>query len=340
MESFFLEQYRTVAEGAAVVDRSERGRILVIGADRLSYLHAMLTNDIAALRSAGGCYAAYLTPQGRMIADMRVLELGDLALLDVEPAARPVVLEKLEQMIFSEDVRLVDATADLAEVGVYGARASDAIAGALRAGTGPLTRDELDELDEYQSVRAPFEDGSTVVVADREFGVPGFVAYVDGGRAPALVAAIGDEGAVHASDAVLETFRVEAGRPRFGVDMDETTIPLEAGIEGRAISFTKGCYPGQEVIVRVVHRGHGRVAKKLVGMVLAGSVTPGHGDRVAVAGKEIGTVTSTAFSPALGAPIALGYVQRDFAGPGSEVSIAHGDQWLAAKVVEMPFVRR
>ena len=146
-------------------------------------------------------------------------------------------------------------------------------------------------------------------------------------------------GAVPVDAAVLEVLRVESGRPRFGADMDDSTIPLEAGIEGRAISSTKGCYPGQEVIVRVVHRGHGRVARRLVGMVAAGNIVPAHGDRVVAADKDIGMVTSAAASIALLAPIALGYVQRDFTTPGTPVSIVHLDGHLAAKIVETPFVR-
>ncbi len=339
MEPFFLGQYRAVGEGAGLIDRSERGRIVATGADRQSYLHAMLTNDVLSLRPGNGCYAAYLTPQGRMVADMRVLELGDLTLLDVEPAARGVVLEKLEQMIFSEDVRLADATADLAEVGVYGTRAAEVLDHVLPEGSDRPGKGVLDGLTEYQSVRARFQEGTVVIAADREFGVPGFTAYLDTGRGAALRAAIGDAGALGVQGETLDVFRIEAGRPRFGVDMDETTIPLEAGIEGRAISFTKGCYPGQEVIVRVVHRGHGRVARRLVGMVVTGDTAPGHGDRVLVAGRDVGVVTSAALSPALHAPIALGYVQRDFVAPGTQVAVAHGDEQLAAKIVDTPFVR-
>jgi len=339
MQPFSVEQYHALGSGAGVANRSWRGRIVVTGGDRLSYLHAMLTNDIASLGPGTGCYAAYLTPQGRMIADMRVLELGDLTLLDVEPDTRTAVLEKLEQFVFSEDVRLVDATADLGQIGVYGARAAEAIAAAVQSGGGRIPKEALDGLGEYQSVRAPFEGGTAVIAGDREFGVAGFAVYVDAGRAAAFEAAARDAGATLVDEGVLDVLRVEAGRPRFGVDLDKTTIPLEAGIEGRAISFTKGCYPGQEVVIRVLRRGHGRVARKLVGMVAVGGVVPTRGDRVLVSDQDVGLVTSGVASVALHAPIALGYVQRDFTAPGTAVSIAHGDGRLAAKVVEPPFVR-
>jgi folate-binding protein YgfZ len=339
MQPFFPEHYRALREAAALVDRSHRGRIAAVGSDRLSYLHAMLTNDIAALGPGRGCYAAYLTPQGRMIADMRVLELGDLTLLDVEASAKAVVLEKLEQFIFSEDVRVADLSSDLGEISIYGPRAADAVAAALASEGGAPSADVLAALAEYASVRAPFKGGAAVITADRDLGVPGFTAYIDRERAPALEAAVREAGAVEIGEDAAEVLRIEAGRPRYGVDMDENTIPLEAGIENRAISFTKGCYPGQEVITRVLHRGHGRIARKLVGMVVEGGATPARGDRVVSGDTEVGTVTSAAMSPSLQSPIALGYVQRDFVEPGTDVSIVHGDTRLSAKTTGLPFVR-
>jgi folate-binding protein YgfZ len=122
--------------------------------------------------------------------------------------------------------------------------------------------------------------------------------------------------------------------------MDEHTIPLEAGIEDRAISFTKGCYVGQELIVRVLHRGGGRVARHLVGLVLEGTIGPSGGDPIVIDGREIGTVTSAAASPTLDRHIALGYVHRDFVEPGTAVDIVRGGHRLRATVAVLPFVRR
>jgi folate-binding protein YgfZ len=336
MQTFSAEEYRALRHGAAIVDRSDRGRIAVVGADRLGYLHAMLTNDITSLRAGAGCYAAYLTPQGRMIADMLVLELGDLTLLDVEPSARAVVLEKLEQFIFSEDVRLSDLTSELAEIRVAGPRAPEVLSSARLALS--LTAVDLAALPECHSLRASFEGANVVVAADRELGVPGFNAYVSRAMSGAFENAVVAAGAAKVGWQAAEGLRIEAGRPRFGVDMDETTIPLEAGIEPRAISFTKGCYPGQEVITRVLHRGHGRIAKKLVGLKCEGMSVPASGDAIIADDREAGRVTSATMSPALECPIALGYVQRDFVAPGTTVSIVHGDERLPAAVVELPFV--
>ena len=145
-------------------------------------------------------------------------------------------------------------------------------------------------------------------------------------------------GAVPVGPEAAVVLRIEAGRPRFGVDMDETTIPLEAGIEQRAISFTKGCFPGQEVITRVLHRGHGRIAKKLCGLRCDGASVPAPGDAVFAGDREAGKVTSATMSPALDCPLALGYLQRDFTDSGTNVSIIHGQERLPATVVDLPFV--
>ncbi len=339
MTSSLIEEYAARRGSAAVVDRSSRGRIAAVGRDRLTYLHAMLTNDIASLAPGQGRYAAYLTPQGRMIADMRVLELGDLTLLDVEPSVTRVVLEKLEQFIFSEDVQVSDLGPRLAEIAVYGPRASTTVAAVVGAEQANALTAEMDSLAEYESRRGSFGGASAVVACDLDLGVRGYTIYADRDKASALHDALRNAGAVEATGQAAEILRIEAGRPRFGVDLDENTIPLEAGIEHRAISFTKGCYPGQEVITRVLHRGHGRVARRLVGVACEGAVVPAAGDLVFGGDKEIGRVTSAVMSPSLHAPIALGFLQRDFVQPGTDVAIAHGTGRLAARVVDVPFVR-
>ena len=134
-----------------------------------------------------------------------------------------------------------------------------------------------------------------------------------------------EAGAVEASEDTAETLRIEAGRPRFGIDMNTDTIPLEAGLENRAISFTKGCYVGQEVIIRVMHRGHGRVARRLVSILLPDGTVPAHGDKIHSGERVVGEITSATASPRFGAPLALGYVQRDHAAAGTEL-IVNGSQ--------------
>lgn len=307
---------------------------MLSGRDRAGFLHALLTNDILALKAGTGCYAAYLTPQGRMIADMRVVELDDRILVDVVPSVAAPLAARFDQLIFSEDVQVTDVTADLAEFGVHGPGAAEVLAEAV----GVSAADSR-ALPQYGTIRAASGDGELIVVRDDYFGEPGFDVNVARTQAERLRTKIAAAGALEIGGEDADVLRVEAGRPLFGVDMDTETIPLEAGIEDRAISFTKGCYVGQEVIIRVLHRGHGRIARRLVGLVIGGAEIPAAEDLILAGEQRIGEVTSAVRSPALGA-IALGYVQRDHTSPGTPVGIAHGSSRLDAKVSALPFDRR
>jgi folate-binding protein YgfZ len=330
--------YRAAIEGAAVFDRSSRGKIAVAGGDRRTYLHAMLTNDIATLQAGSGCYAAYLTPQGRMIADMRVLELGDMVLLDLDGAAAPAVLQKLDQFVFGEDVRFGDLGTAFGTLCIAGPAAARLTASVLQGAPG-TGEGELAGWAEFRNARAAFEGQMVLLAASRELGVPAFDLYVERPHVEALRAALVAAGAAAGGGEAAEVLRIEAGRPAFGTDMDAETIPLEAGIEARAVSFTKGCYPGQEVVIRVLHRGQGRVARKIVGLRVAGETTPARGDIVRAGDRDVGRVTSAAWSPRAASAIALAMLHRDFLEPGTAVSIRHEEQELAAVVAGLPFVQ-
>jgi len=331
------DDYRAASEGAAIFDRSARGKLAVAGNDRRTYLHAMLTNDVAALQAGSGCYAAYLTPQGRMMADMRVLELGDLILLDLDPSVASNVLQKLDQFVFSEDVRLGDVTESFGELSVVGPAAARVIASVVGEGGGRPAEADLGAWPEFRNRRTSFRGEMVLLAASQELGATGFDLYIDRARLQELSAALAGAGAVPGSPGTAEVLRVEAGRPAFGIDMDAGTIPLEAGIEDRAISFTKGCYPGQEVIVRVLHRGHGRVARRLTGLLIDPGAVPARGDALLAGDREAGNVTSAVWSPKMARPIALAMVQRDFLEVGTKLGIIHGDERLAATVVALPF---
>ncbi|MCX6550164.1 MAG: hypothetical protein NTY02_03995 [Acidobacteria bacterium] len=324
-----------VRQAAGVIDRSHRGRIVVRGADRRTFLHALLTNDIAALESGGGCYATLLTPQGRMVADMLVFELGDVLLLDVDRSRTDVLLTKFDQLIFSEDVQLGDVSDAWGAIGVYGPAAAAITGGVL--GELPGTA-RLSSFAQYQNERIEFRGDLVVAARADGLGVPGFVLFASRPTVPVLGEAILEAGAVLIDPATAELLRIEAGEPAFPVDMTEDTIPYEAGIETRAVSFTKGCFPGQEVLVRIRDRGHGRIAKKLVGLLIEGDEVPSRGDRVLAEDKELGHVTSAVWSPFVGKAIALGYVHRDASGPGSLVAIIHGEHRLTGAVTALPFV--
>ena len=306
---FSDHQYNAAHNSAALVERSSQGTVALTGADRASFLHALLTNDIAGLPAGRGVYAAYLTPQGRMISDMRVIETGARLLLSVDRHVAAPLAERFDKLIFSEDVQAKDAS-DIAVLGVHGPSAARMIQHATGVSAADLER-------QYDNVTVE----SLTIVRDDALGVPGYDVYVPGTDRDAIRAKLIEAGAVQVSEDVAEALRIEAGRPRFGVDMTTDTIPLEAGIEDRAISFTKGCYVGQEVIVRVMHRGHGRVARRLVSIVIPEGDVPVPGDKILLGDRAVGEITSATASPKMGSPLALGYVQREHAVAGTEVTV-------------------
>ena len=324
----FTEQYRAIKEGAAIGAIALRNAIGVGGKDRAGYLQGLLTNDLQALTPGTGCYAAWLTPQGRMLTDIHIFESGDMMLLDVPADVLPATLQRLDQFLFSEDVQLADLSQTLNAVWIHGPAASSMLEHVLPGAAG------LGSWAEYQNARTQFGEAPAAVARVSQLGVPGFGVYIEPAREADLRRALETEGAIVAEHAAIEAARVEAGYPLFGVDMTEETIPLEAGIEHRAISLTKGCYVGQEVIIRVLHRGHGRVAKRLVGLRIQGEVPP-RGAKILAGDREVGVVTSAANSPSLGA-IALGYVHRDFVALGTCVEVDTPDGRIPAVVSQSP----
>ena len=323
------DDYQAIREGAAFAVAGDRARIAVSGRDRASYLQGLLTNDILAVTPGTGCYAAWLTPQGRMTTDMHILESGDMILLDVPAATRESVLQRLDQFIFTEDVQLGDLSALLGQVALHGPRAA-AVVEQVAGLQG------LDGWRQYRNARTDFAGSPLVVARLDQLGVPGFTMYVDADRASELVAALERAGASRAGEEATTALRVEAGYPLYGIDMDDDIIPLEAGIEARALSLTKGCYVGQEVIIRVLHRGHGRVVRHLVGLRVESAQAPARGTRIHAGSRDIGFVTSSAVSPRLGT-IALGYAHRDFVEPGTEVELDAGAGRVPATVSVLPF---
>jgi folate-binding protein YgfZ len=312
---FSIEGYQAFRRAAGLVRRGDRGVLAVTGPDRLTWLQGLLTNDVVALPIGGVCDAAYLTPQGRMITDMRVVSLAAETLLDVPGSLAEALRSKLDGLIFAEDARIADLTRSLLVLDVHGPQA-------------PLVVDQLPE-----SLKA-----RVTVVADAPYGVPGFSIFAPAGDFDAVQAALATEGALVTTLETLDVLRVEAGRPAFLIDMDEHTLPLEAGLENRAISFTKGCYVGQEIIVRVTQRGHGRVAKKLTGLGLAKAELPKRGDPIFAGDREIGRVTSAVWSPMLERGIALGYLHRDYLDVDTRVLVRTSSGPVDARVESLPFI--
>lgn len=323
-----IDGYTAAREAAAWRVRRERRVLSVSGADRLEWLQGLLTNDIKALGGGGACYAAWLSPQGRMITDADVLEVGGETWLDVPAALAEPLAARLDSMIFAEDVR-VQVSAARVVIGIYGPHATNL---AERLLPGPATGIRAHEPFGLDTIHTG--EGAIALLGSDHLGVPGLHVYLPAGAADALQDALAREGAPQLDEGAAEVLRVEAGRPAFTVDMTEETIPLEAGIESRAISHTKGCYVGQEIIVRLRDLAHGRVARKLVGLLVEGD-RAAVGDPISVADRKVGKVTSAVRSVALDRLIALGYVHRDHTAPGTIVQI--GAQGLPATITPLPF---
>jgi folate-binding protein YgfZ len=295
--SHAIDQYPTIAAGSGWVDRSDRGRLRFDGRDAASFLHALVTADVQSLAAGKSVYAAYLTPLGRMISDLTIHHAGEYLLVDVPVTLAATLAIRFDQLIFSEDVRVTDVTSSTFHVTVVGRAANAAL-------PDPFPAELLQSR----------EDGLGLPAID----VLGPMAARDG-----LIAGFAHAGSIPLTPEFFEALRIDAGRPAFGVDMTEETIPLEAGLLDRAISTTKGCYVGQEIIIRILHRGGGRVAKRLVRIEFdpSESAVPSSGSSILIDGKDAGRVTSAALSPATGRLVALGYVHRDVAEAGREVRV-------------------
>jgi len=258
------------------IARTDRGLLRLTGADALEFLQALVTNDVAGLKPGESRDALYLTPQGRMITDMRIFRSDADVLVSVPVALAPALAMRLDFLIFAEDVQVTDASHLIHEITLIGATMSH-------------TKD----------------------------------VFCEGASQAAVSAELIADGLLELDAADAEAMRIEAGHARWGVDMNEETIPLEAGLLERAISQHKGCYVGQEVIVRILHRGAGRVAKRLMRIVFGPDQAgpPAPGTPITIDGAEVGKITSAAHSRRLSRVIALGYVQRDHANDGTAVMV-------------------
>lgn len=326
------EDYRHIREEAAIGAIAPRRQIAVAGPDRATYLQGLLTNDIPSLTAGSGCYSAWLTPQGRMLTDMHVLESGGMILLDVPAETVEATRERLEQFIFTENVQVASLAGTLTGVWVHGPKAPELVGRVLLDAPGRSERTGPTAWRDYQHASLPFRGQPVSVARIDQLGVPGLCVYLEPARERELIAALIEAGAREVSPEAIEAARIEAAYPVFGIDMTDDTIPLEAGIEDRAISMSKGCYVGQEVIIRVLHRGHGRVARKLVTLRIDGAV-PARGARLFAADRDVGFVTSAAASPRLGT-IAMAYVHRDFLAPGTTIEVTTGAGRVPAIVSE------
>jgi folate-binding protein YgfZ len=329
-------EHQALCESAGVLDFSIRGRLCLTGGDRVRFLHGQVTNDVKSLRAGEGCYAALITAKGKMQSDMNIYCLPEELLLDFEPGLTAIVSERLQKYVIAEDVQVIDVAPNYGLLSVQGPK-SESVIRAVGIGDDLPARP-------FGFVRKPDTVFSEIHVMNQpRLGTSGFdlLAATDQIQAlkKNLVRAAKSSGGRECGSEAFDIARIEAGIPRFGVDMDETISPLEAGLETRAISFNKGCYIGQEVISRI--RTYSEVAKALRGLRLADNLKslPNKGDKLFHDGKEAGFVTSATVSPRLKANIALGYVKREVNQLGTELSLRTADGESRTRIVELPFVK-
>jgi folate-binding protein YgfZ len=300
----FDAEYQALTQKAALLDLSFRGRVCLLGSDREKFLHGQITNDVLRLKTGQGCYAALVTAKGKIESDLFVFKLREELLLDFEPGLTERVVNRLQRYVIAEDVQVVDVSPHYGLLSVCGPESIRV----LEQAALPVPETSLS----WSSTATTA--GELYVMNNTRFRLPAFDLFVPAGEIERIALALekaGQEiGARWAGFEALETVRIENAIPRYGVDMNETTLPQEAELQDRAISFAKGCYIGQEVIARI--RTYGQVAKALRLLRLSHAASlPTPGTKLFSAGKEVGSIMSVTRSPKFAANVALGYVRKE-----------------------------
>ena len=310
-----MNGYEQLRTSAAWLDLGARGKIKVTGEDRARLLHAMSTNHVQQLQPGQGCYAYFLSAQGRILADANILCRPDHFLVDTEPELTDKLRNHLDQFIIVDDVVLEDLTASLATIAIEGPRSADI----LSSSGIPIPGEE------YASI----EWGTRLVCRLSATGQEGFwiiTPWLSALKSPARV----EQGGAAAADAeAFNTVRIENGRPRYGEDITERFLSQETN-QDRALHFSKGCYLGQEIVERV--RSRAQIHRRLRPVTIDTADVPAPGTKLARGGSPVAEITSAAFSPALGKVAALAYVRTDAERPGTELNL--GD--VTATVVASP----
>jgi folate-binding protein YgfZ len=325
-------EYEAVRGGAGLFDLSARGRVEVSGSEAVQFLNGLVTNDVKTLAAGAWVAAAFPNVQGRLLAHARVMRATEEQkfLIDTEGATAAAVRKNVERFALAGDFRVRDLSAEMALLSAQGAAAASVVESVLGEDAAQTGRGHVSIIN-WRGSRP------VTVARATHTGEDGFDLFVGAGEAAELWDALVAAGARPAGQDALELLRVEAGVPRYGVDVTEANVVLEAGLDD-AVSYTKGCYVGQEIIARIHWRGH--VAKRLAGLEPEGEVEPGAAVRTADGAREIGRVTSVAVSPRLGRAVALGVVKYDFLEPGTEVVVVGaGGGEARARVASLPFVR-
>ncbi len=313
-------EYATATQRCGMLDRSERGKLALTGSEAKSFLQGQVSNDVEGLAPGGGCYAAFLTPKGKMLGDVRILDAGKEILLDTERLALQELFNMVRRFSIGYDVELHKRTVQCGLLSLLGPRS------AACCGAQKLLPEAEHAHVELTIQAVPGEHGVRARAIRTDVGVD---LLCDSADLEALRAAVLAAGAAEVGDETAECLRIEHGRPRYGLDLDDSVIPQEAGLNERAVSFTKGCYVGQETVARLFYRG--KPNRQLRGLR---TVTPmATGTQLTYEGRSIGSVTSSACSPRFG-PIALAFIRREVP-IGAVVSDAGAT--ATGEVLELPF---
>jgi folate-binding protein YgfZ len=328
-----LAEHGALRQSAGLLDLGFRGRLCLLGADRKSFLNGQVTNNVKDLSVGQGCYAALVTAKGKMESDLNIYCLENELLLDFEPGLSAAVQSRLEKYIIAEDVQIADAAPPYGVLSVQGPAA-----GAILQGLGLPAPPQPFGITTF-----PHPDLGEIYLANQpRTGAAGFDLFIPAITLPAatekVLTVVRAKGGRTCGWAALEMARIEVGLPRFGADMDGANLPPEAGLDNRAVSYSKGCYIGQEVIARI--RTYGQVAKALRGLRLPDDLSelPKKGDKLWRDGKETGYITSAIASPALKANIALAYVRKEANTLGTQLEIQTPGRTYSAIIVSLPFV--
>ena len=329
-----VEEHKNVRENVGIIDLSFIGKIKVTGKDNATYLHNRLSNSIETLKTGQGCYATLLDYKGRMISDLWVHRLADLILVTTNAHTCKELYDNFQKFIFSEDVQFEDITDSWGIISVQGPNSKLLI--------NKVFNSQLDEMQIRDIREMEFQNINGFITKTEWTGEEGYHLIYPNNILSSLWSELINQGKeLNVRPFGLTAFdslRLEAGIPIFNRDMNNENIPLESGLKERAISYTKGCYPGQEIIARITNLGHPR--QMLVGLEIQSEKPVSAKSTINVDEQEIGKITSCLYSPTFSKVLALGYVQWGKHEPGGKVEIKTGDSKINAQIVSLPFYTR
>ena len=337
-------EYAAIRKGAALMDAPHRSVVVLTGKDRLSFLHNKVTNDTLKLTAGQGCYAYLLNLKGRITMDMNILQAEDATLVELDARLTPEFLRIMEKYIFTEDVRLLNASQQLGRLSLMGPKALALLQAVVDA--------SIESLQEpFQHVRRTIGRATATIFRQDLAGEEEYELIVPRDQLVTIWQILHAAGEGHDDPAgeismrpvgwsAFNTARIEAGTPLYGIDITDHYLPMETGPwYARAVSVTKGCYLGQEIVARM--HAHNTVARLLVGLRIEGTKLPLAGTEIFDGAQQVGIVTSSCMSPMLGdVPIAMGYVKTAYSAAGKTVDVLAEGSRAKAVVSELPLWKK